>query len=66
MERMALSQITWQDVQQVPDDGHRHEAIGVEFPTTLEGVQPDNVFVSLARRGSEIGEIDLEEIFARD
>ena len=91
MERMALSQITWQDVQQLPDDGHRHEAIegelyvtpapsfrhqrvsqkleqellrlleapghglvvhapvGVEFPTTHEGVQPDIVFVSSAR-----------------
>ena len=93
MERMALSQITWQDVQQLPDDGHRHEAIagelyvtpapslrhqrismrltlwlhhllvepglgeliaapvGVEFPATEEGVQPDLVFVSNARRG---------------
>ena len=93
MERMALSQITWQDVQQLPDDGHRHEAIegelyvtpaptsrhqrvsrrllyaleailgagglgelffapiGVEFPATEEGVQPDIVFVSRARRG---------------
>ena len=90
MERMALSQITWQDVQQLPDDGHRHEAIegelyvtpapsslhqrvarrllyaleehlghlgeiffapiGVEFPGTGEGVQPDLVFVSGARR----------------
>ncbi len=92
MERMALSQITWQDVQQLPDDGHRHEAIegelhvtpapsvrhqrvsqkleqalfrllegaghgivlhapiGVEFPSTGEGVQPDIVFVSTARR----------------
>ena len=92
MERMALSQITWQDVQQLPDDGHRHEAIegelyvtpapsvrhqrisqkleqallrvletpghgivlhapvGVEFPETGEGVQPDIVFVSSARR----------------
>ena len=92
MERMALSQITWQDVQQLPDDGHRHEAIGgelyvtpapsfrhqrisqrleqallrllempghglvvhapigVEFPATEEGVQPDIVFVSQARR----------------
>ena len=91
MERMALSQITWQDVQQLPDDGHRHEAIegelhvtpapsirhqrisqkleqellrlleapgygividapvGVEFPATGEGVQPDIVFVSSAR-----------------
>ena len=91
MERMALSQITWQDVQQLPDDGHRHEAIegelhvtpapsirhqrvsqkleqellrlleapghgividapvGVEFPSTGEGVQPDIVFVSSAR-----------------
>ena len=89
---MALSQITWQDVQQLPDDGHRHEAIGgelyvtpapsfrhqrisqkleqallhlletpghglvvhapigVEFPATEEGVQPDIVFVSQARR----------------
>jgi Uma2 family endonuclease len=89
---MALSQITWQDVQQLPDDGHRHEAIGgelyvtpaptprhqdivlrlairlreilvepglgrlwvapigVEFPDTGEGVQPDIVFVSTARR----------------
>jgi len=91
VERMALSQITWQDVQQLPDDGHRHEAIegelhvtpapsirhqrvsqkleqellrlleapghgividapvGVEFPSTGEGVQPDIVFVSSAR-----------------
>jgi Uma2 family endonuclease len=90
---MALSQITWQDVQQLPDDGHRHEAIegelyvtpapslrhqrismrltlilnrllvepglgelffapvGVEFPATEEGVQPDLVFVSNRRRG---------------
>ena len=99
MERMALSQITWQDVQQLPDDGHRHEAIegelhvtpapsirhqrvsqkleqellrlleapghgividapvGVEFPSTGEGVQPDIVFVSSARRAiiSEAG-----------
>ena len=99
MERMALSQITWQDVQQLPDDGHRHEAIegelyvtpapsfrhqrisqrleqallellerpghglvvhapiGVEFPSTSEGVQPDIVFVSSARRAiiSEAG-----------
>ena len=92
MDRMALSQITWQDVQQLPDDGHRHEAIegelyvtpapsfrhqrisqrleqallellekpghgivvdapiGVEFPSTGEGVQPDIVFISTARR----------------
>ena len=92
MHRMALSQITWQDVQQLPDDGHRHEAIGgelyvtpapsfrhqrisqrlerqllslledpghgivvdapvgVEFPDTGEGVQPDIVFISEARR----------------
>jgi len=95
---MALSQITWQDVQQLPDDGHRHEAIegelyvtaaptsrhqrismrltlllnrllvepghgelfcapiGVEFPTTQEGVQPDIVFVSRARRGIIVDE----------
>ena len=91
--RMALSQITWQDVQQLPDDGNRYEAIegdlhvtaapslrhqrisrrlfldlqkllgdtglgelfyspvGVEFPATEEGVQPDIVFVSNQRRG---------------
>ena len=90
---MALSQITWQDVQQLPDDGKRREAIdgelyvtpapssrhqrisqrleqamirlleepghavvahapiGVEFPATGEGVQPDIVCVSGARRG---------------
>ena len=93
VERMALSQITWQDVQQLPDDGNRYEAIegdlyvtaapslrhqrisrrlfldlqrllgdpglgelfyapvGVEFPVTEEGVQPDIVFVSNQRRG---------------
>lgn len=85
MHRMALSQITWNDVQQLPDDGNRYEAIagelhvtpaptvrhqwisgelersqyalvhdsaagivlhaqvGVEFPSTGEGVQPDIV-----------------------
>ncbi len=93
MRRMAISQITWQDVQQMPDDGNRYEAIagelyvtpapsyrhqkisqrieqallslleepglgsvvdapfGVEFPATGEGVQPDILFVSKARRG---------------
>jgi len=98
VERMVLSQITWQDVQQLPDDGHRHEAIegelyvtpaptsrhqrvsrrlvyaleailgarglgelffapiGVEFPDTQEGGQPDIVFVAAARR-----EIVVEE-----
>jgi len=90
---MPLPQITWQDVQQLPDDGNRYEAIegdlyvtpapslrhqtiakrlfralarilegeghgevwfaplGVWFPETDEGVQPDLVFVSGARRG---------------
>jgi len=90
---MALSSITWQDVQQMPDDGKRYEAIkgdlyvtpaptvrhqrvmlrlyralyrlleepgygevfcaplGVEFPATGEGVQPDLLFVSRERRG---------------
>jgi Uma2 family endonuclease len=90
---MPLTQINWQDVQQLPEDGNRHEAIGgelymtatpvirhqlishrlqvaldrilvesgiglvmsapvgVEFPATGEGVQPDIVFVSKARRG---------------
>jgi Uma2 family endonuclease len=89
---MALSQITWDDVQQLSDDGHRHEAIegelhvtpsptprhqdivlrlalrlqailvesghgrlflaplGVEFPESEEGVQPDLVFISSAGR----------------
>lgn len=90
---MSLSQITWRDVQQLPEDGHRHEAIegelhvtaapgfrhqrvslrlalvlhrlleepghgiivtapvGVEFPATGEGVQPDLVFVAADREG---------------
>lgn len=90
---MPLSSITWQDVQQMPDDGNRYEAIegdlymtpaptvrhqrvsqrlfralydllqapghgevfyaplGVEFPATGEGVQPDLLFVSSERRG---------------
>lgn len=93
MDPMALPQITWQDVQQMPDDGNRYEAIegelymtpaptvrhqrisgrlewalkellvdpgrgellhapvGVEFPATSEGVQPDILFVSRGRRG---------------
>jgi Uma2 family endonuclease len=88
---MPFSEITWQDVQQLADDGRRHEAIGgdlhvtpppsvlhqtisghlyralydllearghgrvwtapigVEFPETREGVQPDLVFVSESR-----------------
>ena len=92
MPRMALSQITWHDVQQMPDNGNRYEAIagelhvtpapsvrhqqvskrleralyeiaedtgagevlhapvGVEFSSTGEGVQPDIVFASTARR----------------
>ncbi|HSM08172.1 MAG TPA: Uma2 family endonuclease [Gemmatimonadota bacterium] len=90
---MPNHQITWEDAQQMPDDGVRYEAIGgelivtpapnlrhqdivlrlalqlqailvepghgrlwispvgVEFPATLEGVQPDLVFVSNERRG---------------
>ena len=90
---MPLPSITWQDVQQMPDDGNRYEAIegdlymtpaptprhqilllrlydalaavlrerhggvllvapvGVEFPSTGEGVQPDILFVSHERRG---------------
>ena len=90
---MPLPSITWQDVQQMPDDGNRYEAIegdlyvtpaptfrhqrvswrlgkaldrlleepghgvvvqapfGVEFPATGEGIQPDLLFVSEARRG---------------
>jgi Uma2 family endonuclease len=31
---MALSQITWQDVQQLPDDGNRYEAIEGELYVT--------------------------------
>ena len=34
MARMALSQITWQDVQQLPDDGKRREAIDGELYVT--------------------------------
>ncbi|MYH09357.1 MAG: Uma2 family endonuclease [Gemmatimonadales bacterium] len=90
---MPLPSITWQDVQQMPDDGNRYEAIegkvymtpapsirhhrltralyealepllhkpeygelfwapvGVEFPATGEGVQPDLMFVSNERSG---------------
>jgi Uma2 family endonuclease len=90
---MATSWITWEDVQQAPEDGKRREAIGgdlyvtaapsvrhqrvsgrlertlrecledpghgevldapvgVEFPETGEGVQPDLLFVSNDRRG---------------
>jgi Uma2 family endonuclease len=92
LERMALANITWDDVQQLADDGNRYEAIdgdlhvtavpsfghqrishrlavalhdllerpglgvlaaapGVTFPGSSEGVQPDLVFVSEARRG---------------
>ncbi len=93
MPTMPLPSITWQDVQQMPDDGNRYEAIegdlymtpapsirhhrltralyealkplllapghgelfwapvGVEFPATGEGVQPDLMFVSTERRG---------------
>ena len=93
MGTMPLPQITWQDVQQLPDDGNRYEAIegdlyvtpaptlrhqtisyrllrelarllvdpglgrvwyapvGVWFPATDEGVQPDLLFVSNERRG---------------
>ena len=94
---MPLPSVTWQDVQQMPDDGNRYEAIegdlymtpapsiqhhrltralyealkplltaprrgelfwapvGVEFPSTGEGVQPDLFFVSDEHR-SRIGE----------
>lgn len=93
VDPMALPQITWQDVQQLPEDGKRYEAIegelyvtaapairhqrvslrlewalkeilvdpglgelmhapvGVEFPATGEGVQPDILFISRARSG---------------
>ena len=89
---MPLPQITWDHVQQLPDDGNRYEAIGgelyvtpapsvrhqrvlkrlynalerileeprlgevlfaplgVRFPATGEGVQPDLLFVSNERR----------------
>lgn len=91
VDTMALSRITWRDIQQMPDDGRRREAIGgelhvtaapsfrhqrishrlavalhevlerpghgilaaapvgLEFPATGEGVQPDLVFVSSTR-----------------
>jgi Uma2 family endonuclease len=99
VHRMALPQITWQDVQQLPDDGNRYEAIegelyvtpppssrhqrisrrlflalerllgdpdrgelfyapiGVEFPGSEEGVQPDLVFVSTAGSGVVVDEV---------
>ena len=34
MHSMALSQITWHDVQQLPDDGNRYEAIEGELYVT--------------------------------
>ena len=34
MHRMALSQITWNDVQELPDDGNRYEAIEGELYVT--------------------------------
>ena len=34
MHRMALARITWQDVQQLPDDGNRYEAIDGELCVT--------------------------------
>lgn len=90
---MPMPQITWDHVQELPDDGNRYEAIagelyvtpapsvrhqvisqrlnlelvrtlveggygrvlyaplGVHFPATGEGVQPDLMFVSHGRRG---------------
>jgi len=96
---MALPQISWHDVQQMPEDGNRYEAIdgalymtpapsvrhqrvslrleralfailvesglgellhapvGVEFPVTGEGVQPDILFVSNDRRAIVAGDL---------
>jgi hypothetical protein len=34
VERMALARITWNDVQQMPDDGNRYEAIEGELHVT--------------------------------
>lgn len=34
VDAMALSQISWRDVQQMPDDGHRREAIGGDLYVT--------------------------------
>lgn len=90
---MASAGISWQEVQQTPEDGKRREAIGgelyvtgpatvrhqrvtqrlrmqlyrlledsgygeilpgpigVEFPSTGEGVQPDTIFISEEHRG---------------
>ncbi|WP_420635551.1 Uma2 family endonuclease [Candidatus Palauibacter sp.] len=103
---MPLPSITWQDVQQMPDDGNRYEAIegdlymtpaptfrhqlvswrlsraldrclsepgrglvlyaplGVEFPATGEGVQPDILFVSRERREiiTEAGIVDAPDL----
>ena len=38
MQRMALSQITWQDVQQMPEDGRRYEAIEGDLYVTAAPV----------------------------
>lgn len=36
---MALSRITWRDVQQVADEGKRRESIRVELPATGQCVR---------------------------
>ena len=64
MERMALSQITWQDVQQLPDDGHRHEAIAGElYVTPAPSVRHQRISARLERAlYSLIQDADLGEV----
>ena len=71
---MALSQITWQDVQQLPDDGHRHEAIeGELYVTPAPSFRHQRIsqrleqallqLLPVTHEGETVGEIDLAEIF---
>ena len=57
MPRMALSQITWHDVQQMPDDGNRYEAIAGELHVTpAPSVRHQQVSKRLERALYEIAE----------
>lgn len=61
VDAMALSQVTWQDVQQTPDDGKRREAVGGEGPVCRRVTDRLPVHV-----GDEtLGEIDLGEVLGR-
>ncbi|MDX1395580.1 MAG: hypothetical protein R3195_14435 [Gemmatimonadota bacterium] len=58
---MPLPQITRDDVQQLPDDGNRHEAIAGEPRPARVATSPP------VHHGDEqVGEIDLTAVFAED